>query len=127
MHREDVGKLILRLSLGLLMLLHGISKLRHGISGIADRVTSHGLPSFIAYGVYVGEVLAPLALIIGFHTRPAAMIFAFNMIVAVALAHAGDAFSLGKGGAYALELQALYFTGAVAVALIGPGRYAVRP
>ena len=55
-------------------------------------------------------------------------ITAFPLVfVAVWLAHTADLFHLAKGGGYALELQTLYFVGAVAIALLGPGRYAVRP
>jgi putative oxidoreductase len=126
MKREDIAKLLLRLVVGGLMLFHGVSKVRHGIGGITSAAAGHGLPAFIAYGVYIGEVLAPIAVLIGFFTRCAAAVVAFNMIVAVGLAHAHDLFHLGKGGGYALELQALYFIGAVAIALLGPGRYAVR-
>ena len=56
--QQDIGKLVLRIALGLLILLHGIFKLRHGIGGIEGMVAAHGLPGFVAYGVLVGEVLA---------------------------------------------------------------------
>jgi putative oxidoreductase len=127
MNREDVAKLLLRLTLGGLMLLHGVSKIAHGLSGIAAQVTAHGLPSFVAYGVYVGEVLAPAAMILGVLTRAAGLVFATNMAVAVWLAHSETLLHLGKGGGYALELQLLYFIGGLTVALFGPGRYALRP
>ena len=45
------------------------------------------------------------------------------MVMAVWLAHSADIFTLGKGGQWALELQALYFVGAVVVMLLGPGRF----
>ena len=53
----DIGKLILRLVLGGTILLHGIAKLTGGIEFISGSVTSAGLPAFVAYGVYVGEVV----------------------------------------------------------------------
>ena len=122
---QDAGKLLLRVSLGLLMLLHGIKKLRGGIDGIIGNVDSHGLPTFFAYGVYLGEVVAPLFLLAGWMTRPAALVFAFNMIIAVWLSHADQVFDLGKSGGWAIELPALYFFGAIVLALIGAGRYSV--
>ena len=97
---QDAGKLLLRLTMGVLMLLHGIGKLRHGIDGIIGDVESRGLPTFFAYGVYVGEVVAPLLIIAGWQTRIAALVFAFNMIIAVWLAHASQIFSLSKSGAW---------------------------
>lgn len=123
---DDAGKLVLRLTLGLLMLLHGIAKLRTGVSGIEGMLEGNGLPGFIAYGVYVGEVLAPLMLILGFHARTGAVLIAVNMLFAIGLAHLGDLASLSRTGGWAIELQAFFLFNAVAVALLGPGRYAIN-
>ena len=123
--REDIGKLILRLTVGILLLLHGIGKLQHGIDFIEQVVTGAGLPSFVAYGVYIGEVLAPIALIIGFKTRLAAWLVTMNMILAVSLARSGDIGSLTGSGGWALELEAFYFFGALAISYLGAGRYSL--
>ena len=125
LNREDSGKLLLRLTIGGLMLFHGVSKLQHGLGGMASLLIAKGLPGAISWGVYLGEVVAPLLVVLGLVTRPAALVVAFNMAVAVGLVHTGDLFHLGKGGGYALELQALYFFGAIAIALLGGGRYTV--
>ena len=123
---DDLGKLLLRLTLSILMLLHGIAKLRYGVSGIEGMVTSHGLPGFLAYGVFVGEVIAPLLVIAGFYSRIGGLIIAFNMIVAIALAHSAQLFDIGKQGGWALELQGFFLFTALAVALIGPGKFAIN-
>lgn len=125
MKSEDIGRFILRLAVGGLMLLHGIAKLRHGIGAIGSSVGSHSLPHWVAYGVYIGELLAPLLVIIGVFTRPAALIIAINMVFAVWLVHTRDLLHLGPGGGYALELQTLFFAGGLTIALFGAGRYAV--
>lgn len=122
---NDLGKLVLRVSLGAMMLLHGISKLRHGVDGIEGNLESRGLPAFIAFGVYAGEVLAPLLMIIGWRARVAAAVFAFNMVVATLLVHAGDIFAFTKSGAWAIELQMLYMFGAIAVVFLGAGRLSI--
>jgi putative oxidoreductase len=122
MSAQDKGRLVLRVAIGGLMLVHGIGKLRHGIGGIVTNAGAHGLPPAFAYGVYLGEVVGPLLVIAGLYTRPGALLIACNMVIAVWLAHAGDLFHFGRGGGYALELQALYFLGAVAIALLGAGR-----
>ncbi len=127
MTREDLAKLLLRLAVAGLMILHGIHKLQTGVAGIAAQVAAHGLPHFVTYGVYVGELLAPLAVLLGFFTRPAAAAIAINIGVAVWLSHVPELSHLGKGGGYALELQSLFLVGALAIALLGSGRYAVRP
>jgi putative oxidoreductase len=123
--RLDLAKLLLRVVLGALILLHGISKIKSGPGFVLDLVAQAGLPAALGYLVYVGEILAPVLLIIGLFTRPAAAIVAINMIVAVLLVHAGELRSMSDSGGYALELQALYLVAAIVVALIGAGRYSL--
>lgn len=122
---DDAGKLILRLAVGIMILLHGVSKLSSGIGGIAGMLTLHGLPAGVAYLVYIGEIVAPVLLIVGVFTRPAALIVAINMLFAFFLAHASQLTTLGKTGGWALELQGMFLFGAIAVALLGAGRFSV--
>src|SRR5690606_18181180 len=75
---DDLAKLLLRLVLGVLILFHGWAKLRHGIGGIEAMLAVRGLPSFLAWGVYLGEVVAPLLLILGVYTRLAAALILVN-------------------------------------------------
>ena len=123
---DDIGKLILRLTLGILMLLHGIAKMRYGVSGIEGLLVSKGLPGFIAYGVFIGEVIAPLMVIFAFYARIGALIMVFTMIMAIALAHSSELFDLTKHGGWALELQGFFLFTAIAVALIGPGKFGIN-
>ena len=121
----DAGKLVLRLSLGLLVLVHGVSKMRSGPGFIIDVVEKAGLPGSIGYLVFVGEVLAPLLVVIGLWTRAAALVIAVNMLVAVALVHAGQLLLITPEGGYALELQGMYLGVSFAIALLGAGRYSL--
>lgn len=123
---SDIGKLILRLALGVLVLLHGIDKLLHGIGPIQGMVTGMGLPAFAAYGVFLGEIVGPVLLILGFYARIGAGLIALNMLFAVALAHRADLFSLNPHGAWVLELQGMYLFTAVALILTGPGRLSLN-
>jgi putative oxidoreductase len=123
---ESVGKLILRLALGGLILLHGIAKVRSGIGGITGMVTQMGLPAMLAYGVYVGEVLAPVAVIAGWYARVGAALIAINMVFAIVLAHRSQLTDLSNNGGWALELQGMYLFTAVALAMLGPGRHGVN-
>lgn len=120
----DLGLLILRLSVGILMLLHGIAKIQHGAGAIEGIVANAGLPSFIAYGVYIGEIVAPVFIILGLGTRLAALIFAFNCFTAAILAHSADIFTLSATGGWSVELLGLYFFGALALVFTGGGKYA---
>ena len=122
---DDMGKLLLRATLAILILLHGIAKIFNGVGGVMGMVGKLGLPAEFGYLVYVGEVVAPLLVLLGIATRPAALVMAINMVFAVVLAHMGDLFSLTKTGGWALELQAMFLVGALSVALLGAGRYSV--
>ncbi len=122
---DDLGRLLLRVTVGGLLILHGIHKLRHGVGGIEGQLHAKGLPGFFAYGVYVGEVVAPAMMIAGLRARLAGLVVAFNMVVAILLAHAGDVFSLSRSGAWQIELPALYLLGALCVFMLGAGRFAL--
>ena len=125
--QNDLGRLLLRVVLGALVLLHGIAKLRGGMGGIVGMVEAHGMPGFIGYGVLVGEVIGPLMLIAGFHARIGALFVAINMLFAFALVHMGDLAHLNpQTGGWALELQGMYLFSAIAVALLGPGGYSAN-
>ena len=123
MNSDKTGKFVLRVALGVIVLLHGIAKLKGGVGFIEGLVTGHGLPAWVAYGAYAGEVLGPLMLIAGFYARLGAALVAVNMLFAIALVHRAELFALNpQSGGWALELQGLMLFGAIAVMLIGPGK-----
>ena len=122
---DDLGKLILRAALAIMILLHGIAKLSGGVGFITGMLANLGLPAFFAYGVYVGEVVAPVLVLVGLWTRPAALVMAINMVVAIVLVHSKEIAELGKQGGWAIELQGMFLFAAIAVALLGAGRYSV--
>ena len=113
---------ILRWAVAGSLLLHGIPKLIKGTGSIEALVVSAGLPALVAYGVLIGEVVAPLLVLANRFVLPAALTMAFNMVVAVALVHASQIFTLGRNGGWALELQGLYFFGSLAIAFMAPSR-----
>lgn len=122
---EDWGKLLLRVVLGGLILLHGVAKLASGPDRIMGMVEGVGLPAAFGYLVYVGEVIAPALVIAGLWTRPAALLIAVNMLVAIWLVHTGELFTLTQTGGWALELQGMFLFTALAIALLGAGRFSV--
>jgi putative oxidoreductase len=123
--QEDLGKLVLRVTVGALLLFHGVHKMLNGIQPIEAMVAAHHLPAALAYGVYLGEIIAPVMLILGLFARLGAGLIVINMAMAVALAGMGGLFAFNPMGGYALELEAFYLLGAVAVALLGAGRISV--
>lgn len=125
MKSDDLGKLVLRLALGILILLHGIAKLNSGVGGIAGMLSSHGLPGVLAYLVLVGEIVAPVLLIAGIFSRLGAIIIATNIVMAIVLVHMGQLTSMTQTGGWALELQGMFLFSAIALACLGAGRVSV--
>ena len=122
---SEIAKLLLRVSLGSLILFHGIHKLIHGIGGVKSMVNAAGLPEFVAYGVYAGELLAPIFIILGLYARIASAILGVNMLMAMFLAYVFS-FSLSKYGGLAMESPLIFFIMSLLVVLLGSGRYAVN-
>ena len=121
----NLGILVGRISVGALMLPHGIAKLVYGTAGIKSMLASAGLPEFLFFGVYLGEVIAPLMILIGFRTRIAAGIYAINCAAAMLLAHSNNFFTLNEYGGWSAELLGLYLFGSILLYFTGAGSYAV--
>lgn len=127
---DALGKLVLRLTLGLLILLHGISKAMNPartLDSMSGLLAAAGLPTYLAYGVFVGEVLAPVLIILGIYSRIGGLLVVINMIFALLLAHTTQLFSLAKTGGWALELQGFYLLTGLALFFLGSGKMAVKP
>jgi putative oxidoreductase len=122
---KDTGLLIHRVSISVLILFHGIANMSSNYSFIKTLVSGIGLPAFIAYMVFIGEIVAPILIIVGYRTRLASLLVAFNMLIAILMAHSADIFSLNQFGGWAIELQGLYLFSAVSLIFLGAGKYAV--
>lgn len=114
----------LAFGVGVLLLFHGVDKIMNGIGFIEKMLMAKGIPysHYVAYGVYLGEVVAPLALILGKCIRFAGLIIAFNMLVAIVLVHQNDILSLGAHGSWAIELPMFYLIAGIALALGGDAK-----
>ncbi len=122
---ENIGKLLLRVMLGGMLLLHGIHKIIHGVAPIKQMLVAHHLPEVLAYGVYVGEVLAALFVLIGWKSRFWASVIVVNMSVAIYLTQWQGLSRLGAHGGWAVELPMFYLGTAMVVMLLGSGKYAI--
>ena len=123
---EDLGKLILRLAVAVLLVFHGIAKVRGGVGFIEGLLSNAGLPQVLAYGVFVAEILAPVLLILGVFTRPAAVVIVIDMVMAILLA-LRDQIGVIKeqGGGWAIELEMFFLLASFAIACLGSGRFAL--
>ncbi|WP_261176532.1 DoxX family protein [Anaerobacillus sp. CMMVII] len=81
--KNDIGALILRVTLGIIFLSHGLVKFQGGIENIAGWFESIGLPGFMAYGVGLLEVIGGIALIVGLGTRVISGLFALLLLGAI--------------------------------------------
>ena len=127
---DALGKLILRLTLGLLLSFHGLSKIMNPartMESMSGLLTTAGLPTYLAYGVFIGEVLAPILIVLGIYSRVGGLIVVINMIFAVLLVHTAQLLTLAKTGGWALELQGFYMLTGLALFLLGSGKIAVKP
>ena len=121
----DAGVLLLRIVIGGILLFHGFSKL-HDISFVKIQLTNNGLPTIWAYGTYLGELLAPILVILGYRSRVFSMLIAINCLTAIFLVHRSEAFVIDPTtGAWAIENLALFIGGAITLCLTGGGKYAL--
>jgi putative oxidoreductase len=123
-NREDLGKLVLRVALGGILLLHGIFKLQHGVAWIEQPLAAFGLPGFLAYGTYLAEIIAPILLILGYRARLAALVIVIDMLMAMVLVLRPMIFTINeRSGGWGVELEGLILLTALTVFLLGSGRY----
>jgi putative oxidoreductase len=124
---EDVGKLILRLTVACLMIFHGIAKVKGGIGWMGPMLASHHIPAFVGYGVYVAEIVVPILLIVGIYTRLAALVIAFDMFMAIVLVIQGKVFEVNpRSGGLGGEIELFYLLASVAIFFLGAGRLSLR-
>ena len=121
---KDTGLLLQRLSIGILILFHGIANLTSNYSFIKSLLIGIGIPEFVAYSVFIGEIIAPILIIIGWRAKLASLVLALNMLIAILMAHSADVFTLNQFGGWGIELQGLYLFGAIVIFLLGAGKYA---
>ncbi len=125
-HSDDLGKLLIRASVGGLLIFHGIAKLLHGIAWIPPMLQMHGLPGPLAYGVFVAEIIAPILILMGWKTRLLALTIVFEMVVVILLVFRDMLFSVKpSGGGWSIELEVFFLLGSAALFFLGSGKFSV--
>jgi len=125
--RLDYAALLLRASLGTMFLAHGLMKfVDFTLPGTAAFFESVGFPGWTAYVVAPAEVLAGIALIVGFRTRLVALL-SLPILLGAVVPHAGAGWSFSNAGG-GWEYPVYLVATAVVVALLGGGGLALtRP
>jgi putative oxidoreductase len=115
----DIGLLIIRVVLGVIMVAHGSQKLfTYGLAGVTGSMGQMGLPApqVSALLITAAEFGGGLLLIAGLLTRVAAAAVAFGMSVATVMVHLPNGFFAPTGYEFTLMLAGaalgLVFTGA---------------
>lgn len=123
-YKDDIGKLILRVTLSVMMLFHGVAKIGH-LEGVMRVMGKNGLPEFFAYSIYLGEIIAPLMLLIGYRVKISAFIISMTVLAATLMVNANKFFTIGNHGNYALELQTFYIFIGLAIVFLGKDRFCI--
>ena len=122
---NTVAQSILRVVVGFLFAAHGWQKYNEfTIAGTQGAFTQMGVPAadLVAPIVATLELVGGIALILGLATRPVAILLTLNMVGAIALVHAPAGIFVEAGG---FELVLMLGASALAVALIGPGKFSL--
>jgi len=121
----NYGATITRLSLGVILLAHGLLKIFvFTIPGTVGFFESLGLPATVAYLTIFGEIAGGAALIIGIYTRLTALL-SVPILLGATWAHAGNGWVFSnQGGGWGFP--ALLVVMAIAVAVQGSGSFSVK-
>lgn len=130
---RDFAVFIARISLGIVLLPHGLQKLlgMFGGPGFTDTVdffVGSGIPYFVAVLIILGESLGALGLILGFLSRLCAMGMAIIMLGAVFTVNFQNGFFMNWFGGNAgegYEYHILAVGLALVVLIKGGGRWSV--
>jgi putative oxidoreductase len=122
----DYGAALLRISLGVAALAHGLilKVFTFGVAGTVGYFESIGYPGAFAYLVMFGEIVGGIALIGGIYARTAALLM-IPILLGAAVQHApnGWVFNATGGG---WEYPVFWAAASLASALIGPGAFALK-
>jgi putative oxidoreductase len=126
--REDLAKLVLRVTVGVLILLHTWAVI-NGELAIRDTLTRWGMPVELAWTAVIFEGIAPIMVILGVYARIGAWMMTFWMVMAFLLAHidTGHVFQLADSGVgWRVEGPFFFLSCSLCVALLGAGRYGLN-
>lgn len=114
---QPLGLLVLRIAVGLIFLTHGYPKLTRSAAAMQGMFVQHGLPAQLVYVAGVLETFGGVLLILGLFARPAALLLALEMGVAIVKVHSGR----GIMALHEYEFPLALGTACLALATVGAG------
>lgn len=123
----DLGKLMTRICVAGMMLPHGITKLPFfwGLGGAEATLVKSNLPAGLALCAYIGEIVAPLMILLGWRTRIGSLFVIVTMIFAIFLTSGANLFGLDNFGGFLGEKQLMYIFASLSILFLGAGKYSI--
>jgi putative oxidoreductase len=118
---QPLGLLALRVALGVIFFTHGYPKLAHLGAGMQGFFVQHGLPGYFVYVAGALEVFGGALLVLGLFTRPAALLLAMEMGVAIWKVHSAK----GYMAVHEYEFPLALLTACFALATVGAGKFSL--
>ncbi len=117
--QASLAMTVLRIGISALMLGHGIPKISRLFESPIEFADPIGLgPVLSLILTLIGEVVAPVLIIIGWKTRLAAIPALITMLVAALIVHGSDPFQKK-------EMEIMYALGFLVILIGGPGKFAL--
>jgi putative oxidoreductase len=123
------GQLALRIPVGIVFIAHGAQKLfgafgGYGLEGTGQWMASIGLNPGFLMALLAGsaEFFGGIALMLGLLVRPAAVVLAFTMLVAIFAVHIGNGLFMSNDG---YEFGLVLLAASVSLAISGAGRASI--
>ncbi|GAC1633548.1 MAG: DoxX family protein [Candidatus Acidiferrum sp.] len=114
---QPLGLLVLRAALGIVFFSHGYPKLVRPNLDMQQFFVQHGLPAQFVYVAGVLEAFGGALLVLGLFTRPAALLLAVEMGVAIWKVHSSG----GIMAVHLYEFPLALAAASLALATVGPG------
>ncbi len=122
---KNIAIFLFRIAIPFTMLIYGIDKIKNGTGFIGTLLEAYGLPIIFANGVFVGEIMAPLMLLIGIRTRMAGLLLSFNCLLAILMAQTQNILTLNQFGGWSIDLLFIYVVAGIAFYFSGAGKHAI--
>ena len=120
----NFGLLVVRLTLGVCLFMHGVAKIMNGVSGVKSMLMAKNIPEFVAYGVYLGEIVAPVMIILGLFCRIGALLVLGLCGIILYVAYP-DPTAMSSHGGFTAEILYLYIGISFCLLVCGGGRFAI--